>query len=295
MMQKISLILSIVLFYVVCKEIEFMSNIANYELKCKLYKEEKSQSTGYLVGILQGSDKVFRLGRINLETGAVQIIGNTSFPTINWGMLEIDPINHRLFIKQPLTVNLLTVSLITGEILYKVNVHPDITYLYFDTFSGNIYGLLWNKTAEMELLVKLDYRSGFTTVVATPDNKYISNEIRTFNPYTKTFYFVGYENKKHILYKVNVETGEYSKVQLSHMPNALFSDTIENGNERLIGLGHYTGGNEIVPVKVDPQTGDVTMLSDKAYKFPQVWAGDKAFDYLQKTLMGAFEESNVKL
>jgi hypothetical protein len=133
-------------------------------------------------------------------------------------IVTVNAVEHRLHLLQS-THNgsmscstLVTLDSVSGAMVSTVTIKPPqgmdfsptlpcltpfpAQNLVVDISTGSVY-VMWyyNQPRGTQFILRVDWRSGASSIAGTPDNMYILNGVRTFDPLNQLYYFQGARTK----------------------------------------------------------------------------------------------------
>lgn len=128
-----------------------------------------------------------------------------------YGDVTFDDLNHRfIFIADDSLQNhcLFCIDVTTGNIISKPIIGDNVSGIQFDNSSGNLYGLQWDNTLQVEYFVSINVANGNTIIINTIPSVNPNYNYSTFDEINKRYTFSWTNsNNSNYLYTINASNG----------------------------------------------------------------------------------------
>lgn len=302
-MKSILFLFAILLTLLVGAQVNFISSIEDYKLKCQFTNKNQSSITGYLTGlfgfVVNGTSS-YRIARVDIETKAIDIIGNETLRDIYMGGVAVDSINQQLYsyntaIVGNSTVSVLnTYSLITGAKLYSQQLSSSVVFLAFDNAYGVLYAMKRNHTRNALDLITIDWTNGLVNTVAYTPLYGLVNFARTFDSVNQLYYVMGVTDSSSIsfndIYSINPANGAFDKVIDGQRTKFATFFSGSYSNTTLIGIAK-NGSSGYAPYVF--KDGSVSLVNNSPLNYPVYYLQDRAYDTNKQHIYMQFEEGKI--
>jgi hypothetical protein len=283
--------------------LSFAAKIAEKNLACELQSTTAESSqllSGALFGFAQLPNVIgwFASEFLESDTGdrvslLIKPISDKRYPYLIVGGISTEPINRRLAVARDRGMDV--IDIVSKKTLAEIEFPAclgSLSELQFDAASGNLYGLAFSTLAadgvsctgqERELLIQVDYIANKLVIVAEPDSCSIQVGASTFDYANRHYYFIGHDcsgGKMGIgvqhLYRIDVsgDDGKTADNIVAKLPVPTesvalikWSQTAQSSGGTFFVMAQVNAPSfDFSLAKLDPATGKVSQLSDKAHR-----------------------------
>lgn len=198
---------------------------------------------------------------------AVNITGLT-------GNVTFDDISHKfIFIGNDSIGNkcLFSIDVATGNIVSKPILNSNVSGIQFDNSSGNLYGLQWDNSLQIEYFVTINITTGNTTIISSIPLVNTNYNYSTFDEINKRYTFVWTDsNTKNYLYTINATNGlviSNPSFPVFISPYNLLEFKYDNSSGYLYAL-HWGVDSEITGVtEINNKNSEIKIYPNPAQQF----------------------------